>query len=112
MMDKRLISSVEESKRYIAGNVVAQWVCLIANITMIAALARLFGTLFQKKANTDAIAVTALIMAAAAILRFFMLRLSAKMSFLSAREVKKAAQHDLSKAAGVGRFLSGTGSNV
>lgn len=71
MMDKRLISSVEESKRYIAGNVVAQWVCLIANITMIAALARLFGTLFQKKANTDAIAVTALIMAAAAILRFF-----------------------------------------
>lgn len=89
MMDKRLISSVEESKRYIAGNVVAQWVCLIANITMIAALARLFGTLFQKKANTDAIAVTALIMAAAAILRFFMLRLSAKMSFLSAREVKK-----------------------
>ena len=89
MMDKRLISSVEESKRYIAGNVVAQWVCLIANITMIAALARLFGTLFQKKANTDAIAVTALIMAAAAILRFFMLRFSAKMSFLSAREVKK-----------------------
>ena len=89
MMDKRLISSVEESKRYIAGNVAAQWVCLIANITMIAALARLFGTLFQKKANTDAIAVTALIMAAAAILRFFMLRLSAKMSFLSAREVKK-----------------------
>ena len=52
MMDKRLISSVEESKRYIAGNVAAQWVCLIANITMIAALARLFGTLFQKKANT------------------------------------------------------------
>ena len=48
MMDKRLISSVEESKRYIAGTVVAQWVCLIANITMIAALARLFGTLFQK----------------------------------------------------------------
>ena len=89
MMDKRLISSVEESKRYIAGNVAAQWVCLIANITMIAALARLFGTLFQKKANTDAIAVTALIMAAAAILRFFMLRLSTKMSFLSAREVKK-----------------------
>lgn len=70
MMDKRLISSVEESKRYIAGNVAAQWVCLIANITMIAALARLFGTLFQKKANTDAIAVTTLIMAAAAILRF------------------------------------------
>ena len=111
MMDKRLISSVEESKRYIAGNVVAQWVCLIANITMIAALARLFGTLFQKKANTDAIAVTALIMAAAAILRFFMLRLSAKMSFRTGSQ-KEAAQHDLSKAAGVGRFLSGTGSNV
>ena len=87
MMDKRLISSVEESKRYIAGNVVAQWVCLIANITMIAALARL----------------SAFFYAAAFCKNVFSVRTGSQ---------KEAAQHDLSKAAGVGRFLSGTGSNV
>ena len=107
MMDKRLISSVEESKRYIAGNVVAQWVCLIANITMIAALARLFGTLFQKKANTDANCShcadhggsgdSALFYAAAFCKNVFSVRTGGQ---------KEAAQYDLSKAAGVGRFLS------
>ena len=32
MIDKRLIGTVGESKRYIAGNVLAQWCALAANI--------------------------------------------------------------------------------
>ena len=38
MMNKRLIGTVKESKKYIAGNVFFQWVSLCANIVMMAAL--------------------------------------------------------------------------
>lgn len=37
MMNKRLIGTVKESKKYIAGNVFFQWVSLCANIVMMAA---------------------------------------------------------------------------
>ena len=37
MMNKRLIGTVKESKKYIAGNVIFQWVSLCANIVMMAA---------------------------------------------------------------------------
>ena len=37
MMNKRLIVTVKESKKYIAGNVFFQWVSLCANIVMLAA---------------------------------------------------------------------------
>ena len=34
MINKRLIGIVSESKKYIAGNIVAQWCSLAANIVM------------------------------------------------------------------------------
>ena len=37
MMNKRLIGTVKESKKYIAGNVFFQWVSLCANIVMMTA---------------------------------------------------------------------------
>lgn len=37
MINKRLIGTVKESKKYIAGNVFFQWVSLCANIVMMAA---------------------------------------------------------------------------
>ena len=36
MLNKRLIGTVKESKKYIAGNVFFQWVSLCANIVMLA----------------------------------------------------------------------------
>ena len=38
IITKRLIGTVSESKKYIAGNVAAQWCSLAANIAMMAAL--------------------------------------------------------------------------
>ncbi|MCM1304501.1 MAG: hypothetical protein NC305_13060 [Lachnospiraceae bacterium] len=34
MINKRLIGTVSESKKYIAGNVTLQWCSLVANIAM------------------------------------------------------------------------------
>lgn len=46
MISKRLIGTVKESKKYIAGNVICQWISLAANITMMGAIARMLQSLF------------------------------------------------------------------
>ena len=51
MIDKRLIRTVRESKKYIAWNVIYQWISLVANITMMVSIADLLSRLF---ANTAA----------------------------------------------------------
>ena len=38
MLNKRLVRAVPESRKYIAGNVLCQWVSLLANIRLMAAL--------------------------------------------------------------------------
>lgn len=43
MINKRLIGTVSESKKYIAGNVAAQWCSLAANIVMMYGITALFA---------------------------------------------------------------------
>ena len=38
MMNKRLIGTVRESKKYVVGNVISQWISLAVNIGMMALL--------------------------------------------------------------------------
>ena len=46
MIDKRLIRTVRESKKYIAWNVIYQWISLVANITMMVSIADLLSRLY------------------------------------------------------------------
>lgn len=93
MMDKRLINTVSESKKYIAGNVVCQWVSLAANITMMTAVTRLLMQLYNRE---DAgIAPIAAVIIAAVIVRFVCARLSSKMSYLSSKAVKKTLREKI-----------------
>ena len=46
MINKRLIGTVPESKRYVAGNVILQWCSLLANIAMMTAITRLLAALY------------------------------------------------------------------
>ena len=55
MINKRLIGTVSESKKYIAGNVLLQWVSLGANITMMTAITSLLAELYQKTASVKSI---------------------------------------------------------
>ena len=43
MMDKRLLSTVPESRKYIAANVALQWLALAANIGLVTAVCRLLA---------------------------------------------------------------------
>lgn len=89
MINKRLIGTVSESKKFIAGNVICQWVSLAANITMMASITNLLARLFERSADTKNVVITIVIAAAAVIVRFVCSTLSSKMSYLSSKAVKK-----------------------
>ena len=93
MMDKRLINTVSESKKYIAGNVACQWVSLAANITMMIAVTRLLMKLYV--GYEAGIAGTAAVIAAAVIVRYICARLSSRMSYLSSKAVKKTLREKI-----------------
>lgn len=89
MMNKRLIGTVKESKKYIAGNVFFQWVSLCANIVMMAAIALLLQGLYHGTAGHGETAMTAAIGVAAVAVRYACTVASSRMRFLSSRTVKK-----------------------
>lgn len=87
MINKRLIGTVPESKKYIAGNVVCQWISLAANIAMMSAVARMLQGLYE--GSTGQVPLTVAIAAAAVAVRYLCAVLSSRMGYLSSRAVKK-----------------------
>ena len=71
MINKRLIGTVSESKKYIAANVVLQWCSLLANISMIFAISQLLQELLRKpSAATTIIAQQPLYLCERSYIRF------------------------------------------
>ena len=97
MINKRLIGTVSESKKYIAGNVVCQWVSLAANITMMAGITNLLAKLYERQAGTYDIVSTFILAVGAVIVRFICSILSSKMSYLSSKEVKSTLREMIYK---------------
>lgn len=89
MINKRLINIVGESKKYIAGNVVCQWLSLVGNIVMMTAITSLLGALFTKEADNKKLLITAIIAVIALIIRFICTIMASRMSYLSSKAVKK-----------------------
>ena len=88
MSNKRLISAVPESKRYVAGNVAAQWVSLAANICLMCSIARLLAGLMDGIASGAAIVGTAAVGAIALAVRSACALLASRLGYLSSRAVK------------------------
>ncbi|MBQ8834039.1 MAG: ABC transporter ATP-binding protein/permease [Oscillospiraceae bacterium] len=87
MINKRLIGTVGESKKYIAGNVACQWVSLAANITMMGAIANLLQSLYE--GTRSGLAATAVTAAIAVTIRYACAVGSSRMGYLSSKTVKK-----------------------
>ena len=97
MINKRLIGTVQESKKYIAGNVASQWVSLAANITMMAAIAKLLQSLYENTLSSRQLAVTAAAAALAVLVRYVCAVISSRMSYLSSKAVKKTLREMIYK---------------
>lgn len=89
MINKRLIGTVGESKKYIAANVLLQWCGLIANIAMTGSVTSLLYKLYLRTADERTFLFTAAVVAAAIIIRFLCTAGAAKMGYLSSKAVKK-----------------------
>ena len=86
MINKRLISMMGDSKRYIAWNVVLQFLALLANIVMIFAVSRLLAGLLD---GTPDLPTALLYIFGALIVRFFCTRGAASASYNASCTVKK-----------------------
>lgn len=89
MIHKRLIGTVSESKKYVAGNVALQWCSLAANIAMMFSITRLLQSLLEKTAGLADFFTVAAIALLAVVVRYVCTRGASRMGYLSSRAVKK-----------------------
>ena len=95
MIQKRLIRTVSESKKYIAGNVLLQWCSLAANIALMLSIARMFSALFFKAADSAAILSAMAAAVLALCIRFLCTIGASRMGYLSAKAVKKVLREQI-----------------
>ena len=89
MINKRLIHTVAESKKYIAGNVAFQWFALLGNIAMMTAIANLLASLYAGGMDHEGLTGTAAVILVALLVRFGCTLAASRMSFLSSKPVKR-----------------------
>lgn len=97
MINKRLIETVSESRKYIAGNVVCQWISLAANIAMMVSIAEFLTKMFENGADKEDVAITMAVTAVAVVVRYICAVFSSKMSYLSSKEVKRSLREMIYK---------------
>ena len=95
MINKRLIGTVGDSKKYIAQNVALQWCGLLANIALVFAMGTLLARLLADSADGALLAGTAAVIAAAAAVRFVCTKEAARAGYLASRSVKKTLREQL-----------------
>ncbi|MCI9193350.1 MAG: ABC transporter ATP-binding protein/permease [Acutalibacter muris] len=87
MINKRLIGTVPESRKYVAGNIALQWLSLLANIALMTAITALLAALAL--GETGQIGLTAAVAAGAVVVRFSCTMGASRMGYLSSKAVKR-----------------------
>lgn len=95
MFDKRLMEMCPESRKYIAGNIILQFLELCCNVVMIRQIARLVRKLYEKTLGPGGLAAALFIIALTVALRFFTTRYAARMSYLASRTVKRVMREKI-----------------
>ena len=95
MINKRLIGTVAESRKYIAGNVVLQWCSLAANIAMMFSITNLFAVLYYGNTSSHTLWATAAVVVLALVIRFLCTTGASRMSYLSSKAVKKTLREKI-----------------
>lgn len=85
MINKRLVNTVSESKKYIFGNVLCQWMSLLANILMMYEITIMLGNL----SDARKMMITLYVSIMALVIRYVCTNISSKLSYLSSKSVKK-----------------------
>ena len=89
MFDKRLMAMCPESKKYIAGNILLQWIELCLNAVMIGLIADSAQKLYRRELTPSGAAQVLAIIAVTILIRFCITRYAVRMSYLASRTVKR-----------------------
>ena len=95
MINKRLIGTVSESKKYVAGNVAFQWCSLAANIAIMTAVTGLLAALYEGSADSERLWGTAAVALVAVAIRFACTVGASRMGYLSSKAVKKTLREQI-----------------
>lgn len=88
MINKRLISIVPDSRKYIVSNVFLQWISLIGNIAVMWSISYFLYMMYRSLINEQTILLVLGVSITAIIVRYICTNLSSRMSYLSSRSVK------------------------
>lgn len=89
MINKRLIGLVKNSKKYIALNVISQWISLCANITLMGMFAYFLEQVYLENLTHNVFVSIVVVTIVSLFVRFLCTLISSRMSYLSSRSVKK-----------------------
>lgn len=89
MINKRLISTVSSSRKYIAGNVLLQWCSLAANIVLIFAVSSLLENFLNRNFEQSSVIAAAAAAVLAAAVRLACTVGASRMGYLASKSVKK-----------------------
>ena len=89
MFDKRLMALCPESRKYIVGNIVLQWIELCMNAVMIGLIAIAAERLYRGQLTIQNAVPGLVIILITVIIRFFVTRYAVRMSYLASRTVKR-----------------------
>lgn len=89
MFDKRLMKTCPESKRYVIGNILFQWLELVTNVVMIGVIATMVEDLFDKRLDMMSIALKLCVLAITLVLRFCVTKGATRMSYHASKTIKR-----------------------
>ncbi len=95
MFDKRLMEMCPESKKYIAGNIILQFLELCLNVVMIIAIAFSVEKLYERRWGVADLSLPFVIILITVFLRFFTTKYALRMSYLASRTVKRVMREKI-----------------
>ena len=95
MFDKRLMLMCPESKKYILGNILLQFLELCLNVGMIVTIALSVQRLYDRTWMLQNLPLPLLLILCTVIVRFFTTRYAVRMSYLASRTVKRVMREKI-----------------
>ena len=95
MFDKRLMAMCPESKKYIAGNIICQWMELMMNALMIYIIAIAVSGLYEGSLVINEGILLMIVLIISLVIRFFVTKKASEMSYLASKTVKRVMREHI-----------------
>lgn len=95
LFDKRLMQMCPESRKYIIGNIILQFLELCLNVVMIVTIAVSVQKLYEKVWTLNDLLIPAVIILCTVLARFFTTKYATRMSYFASRTVKRVMREKI-----------------